>query len=97
MKHTQQLRSFLGCCGITLVAIAWSTISLARSSEITTQRVGSTCGKWTFVEGADGPSSNSQLNGVSASAASNVWAVGVKRSYRMYGCFLLVASNAMDD
>jgi len=62
--------------GVTLLAIAWATVSVAQSDEATMQIVEPACGKWTVVKSPDGPSTNSQLNGVSASAANNVWTVG---------------------
>jgi len=77
--------------GITLMAIAWATVSMAQSSKIappscvmaahmlahvSTRITGSACGKWGVVKSPDGPSKNNQLYGVSASAANNVWAVG---------------------
>jgi hypothetical protein len=78
--HAQRLPSLLCRLGIALMAIAWATVSMAQSSETTTQITGSVCGKWTVVKSPDGPSSNNHLYGVSASAANNVWAVGSYQS-----------------
>jgi hypothetical protein len=77
---TSQVRSSFWCLGITLMAIAWATISTAQSSESTTPIVGPVCGKWTVVKSPDGPSNDNHLYGVSASAANNVWAVGSYQS-----------------
>jgi len=88
---TSQVRSAFWRLGITLMAIAWATVSMAQSSEIakpsgmiaahmpthvSARIAGSACGKWRVVKSPDGPSNNNQLYGVSASTASNVWAVG---------------------
>lgn len=75
-RQTLRVHSLGWWIGITLTAVVCTTISMAKSSETETRIAGSSCGKWTVVKSADGPSTNSQLNGVSASAADSVWAVG---------------------
>jgi uncharacterized repeat protein (TIGR03803 family) len=62
--HAQQLRSFFWCLGITLMTIAWATVSVAQSIETTTPAEASSKASrarsyhvlYTFRGGADGGS-----------------------------------------
>jgi hypothetical protein len=72
----QQIYLFFLRFAVAMMVVVWVSVSVALTNGTATQIARSACGKWTLVKSADGPSSNSQLNGVSASAANNVWAVG---------------------
>jgi hypothetical protein len=56
--------------------LAVSQLNAALPAQVSAMMAGSACGKWTVVKSPDGRSKNNVLNGVSASAANNVWAVG---------------------